>query len=202
MFEMGRASLDQWWHRGVTFMLQRRGMNSSSSKLLVAVTDGVALVKVCGRATFISSADFRSFVYQLRERGCGRYVLDLTDCIIMDSTFLGMLARFGLNLSGSGNPGSIRLLNPNVRIVDLLDNLGVVQLFELQQGVPPLVLGECEAKELVPQAGREELAKTSLEAHETLMAVNPDNVPRFKDVARYLKEDLRKLDGEMPAGGK
>jgi anti-sigma B factor antagonist len=178
-------------------------MNSTSSKLLVAVTDGVALVKVCGRATFVSSADFRSFVYQLRERGCGRYVLDLTDCIIMDSTFLGMLARFGLNLSGgSGNPGLIRLLNPNARIVDLLDNLGVVQLFDLQQGVPPLALGECETKEVVPRAGREELAKTSLEAHETLMAVNPDNVPKFKDVTRFLKEDLRKLDGEMPGGGR
>jgi anti-sigma B factor antagonist len=177
-------------------------MNSMTSKLLVAVKDGAALVKVRGRATFESSADFRSLVYRLRERGCSRYVLDLTDCIIMDSTFLGMLAGFGLKLSdGSVGGGSVRLLNPNARIVDLLDNLGVVGLFELEQGVAPLAIEGGEAKEVVSQAGREELSRTSLEAHETLMAVNPDNVVKFKDVARFLRDDLKKVEGETDCRG-
>jgi anti-sigma B factor antagonist len=171
-------------------------MSSSSSKLLVAVTDGTAWVKVSGRATFVCSADFRSFVYQLRDRGCRRYVLDLTDCIIMDSTFLGMLAGFGLKLSdGTNDGGSIRLLNPNPRIIDLLDNLGVVNLFDLHSGVSPLPIEEGEVKELMSQASHAELSKTSLEAHETLMALNPENMAKFKDVARFLKEDLKKKEG-------
>jgi anti-sigma B factor antagonist len=171
-------------------------MSSSSSKLLVAVTDGTAWVKVTGRATFVCSADFRSFVYQLRDRGCCRYVLDLTDCIIMDSTFLGMLAGFGLKMSdGAGDGASIQLLNPNARIIDLLENLGVVNLFDVHSAVSPLPIEEGEAKELVPRANRAELSKTSLEAHETLMALKPENVAKFKDVARFLKEDLKKKEG-------
>jgi anti-sigma B factor antagonist len=171
-------------------------MNSSSSNLLVAVKDGTAFVKVRGRATFVCSADFRTLVYQLRDRGCRRYVLDLTECIILDSTFLGMLAGFGLKLSdGANDRGTIRLLNPNARIIDLLDNLGVVHLFQLEPEATPLVIDDGEGKEVVPQADRGELAKTSLEAHETLMALNPENAAKFKDVARFLKEDLKKKDG-------
>jgi anti-sigma B factor antagonist len=192
----GLGLLDHGQRGGVTLEALFGTMSSSSSKLLVAVTDGTAWVKVTGRATFVCSADFRSFVYQLRDRGCCRYVLDLTDCIIMDSTFLGMLAGFGLKMSDSaGNGASIQLLNPNARIIDLLDNLGVVNLFDLHSGVSPLPIEEGEAKELVPRANRAELSKTSLEAHETLMALKPENVAKFKDVARFLKEDLKKKEG-------
>ena len=41
---------------------------------------------------------------------------------------------------------------------------------------------------------REEVQRTCLEAHETLMEINPNNVPRFKDVARFLAEDLKKME--------
>jgi anti-sigma B factor antagonist len=192
----GAGWLDRGRWSGVTCVALLRTMSLSSSKLWVAVTDGTAWVKICGRATFVCSADFRSFVYQLRERGCNRYVLDLTDCVIMDSTFLGMLAGFGLKLGESAGDGvSVRLLNPNERIIDLLDNLGVAQLFQLEPGATPLDIGERNADELVPRADRDELSKTSLEAHETLMAVHPDNVSKFKDVARFLKEDLKKREG-------
>ena len=36
------------------------------------------------------------------------------------------------------------------------------------------------------------LTEASLEAHKLLMEVNPDNVPKFKDVAQFLAEDLER----------
>ena len=36
------------------------------------------------------------------------------------------------------------------------------------------------------------LTEASLEAHKLLMEVNPDNVPKFKDVAQFLTEDLER----------
>ena len=33
---------------------------------------------------------------------------------------------------------------------------------------------------------------TILQAHETLMAANPENVARFKDVVAFMREDLKK----------
>jgi hypothetical protein len=40
----------------------------------------------------------------------------------------------------------------------------------------------------------EEITRTSLEAHQTLMEVNPENVARFKDVTQFLAEDLRSIE--------
>ena len=44
-----------------------------------------------------------------------------------------------------------------------------------------------------PEPTREEMSQTCLEAHQLLMKINPDNIPKFKDVTQFLAEDLRKL---------
>ncbi len=179
-------------------------MGTANCKLLVARSDGSALIKICGRATFICSADFKTLVYRLRDHQCRRFVLDLTDCVIMDSTFLGILARFGLNLSGlTESPGSVQMLNPNSRIVGLLENLGVDHLFEIVRGVEPLSTVDATNLELPSSPNKHEATRTSLEAHETLSALNPENAARFKDVIRFLAEDLKAQDrpafpGEPP----
>ncbi len=38
--------------------------------------------------------------------------------------------------------------------------------------------------------------RACLEAHQTLMDINPENVTRFKDVTKFLAEDLEKLRGK------
>ena len=170
-------------------------MGVSSSTLQVAVSDRAALVKISGRASFNCSVDFKTLLYELRDRGYDSFVLDLTECVIMDSTFLGVLAGFGLKLAeASGEKPTVTLLNPNQRILDLLDNLGVVHLFCLAQGTDPL---SAECRDVQP-AGRAvskaDTTRTCLEAHRTLMNVNPANISRFKDVARFLAEDLKRLE--------
>jgi hypothetical protein len=40
---------------------------------------------------------------------------------------------------------------------------------------------------------QEEVTRNCLEAHRTLMDIHPENVARFKDVAAFLAEDLKKL---------
>jgi len=44
-----------------------------------------------------------------------------------------------------------------------------------------------------PEPTREEMSRTCLEAHQLLMSINPDNIPKFKDVTQFLAEDLRKM---------
>src|SRR5438034_449717 len=169
----------------------------ASPTLQVAVTDQVALVKISGRASFNCSVDFKTLVYELRERGYRKFVLDLTECLIMDSTFLGVLAGFGLKLAeASGEKATVTLLNPNQRILDLLENLGVAHLFCAIQGTNPLSNKFREVRQNGGEPGKIETARTCLEAHETLMAINPANVPKFKDVTRFLAEDLKRLAGQ------
>src|SRR5262245_14517751 len=106
-------------------------MNSPSANLLVSVSDQLACIKIEGRANFTSSVDFKTFVSSLQEKGYSRFVVELSDCPLMDSTFLGVLAGIGLNLAkvqtSDHEPGVV-LLNPKPRITELLENLGIIHL--------------------------------------------------------------------------
>jgi anti-anti-sigma factor len=163
----------------------------------VCTQDNVAWIRVEGRANFNSSIDFKALVNGLTEKGYRRFVLDLTECILMDSTFLGVLAGLGLKFSNprNGDPRqSIELLNPNARIADLLENLGVEHLFKIVSG-PELTTNRLTPVEQTPAShDRKEISRTCLEAHEILMQINPGNVPKFKDVADFLAEDLKKME--------
>jgi len=157
----------------------------------------IAWIRIEGRANFNSSVDFKALINGLVEKGYCRFVLDLTDCVLMDSTFLGVLAGLGLKFNTNRNGGSgpsIELLNPNARIADLLDNLGVEHLFKIVSG-PELSSNRLQPVEQ-SAAGRDpkQLSRTCLEAHETLMRINPDNISKFKDVAQFLTEDLNKTE--------
>jgi anti-sigma B factor antagonist len=167
-----------------------------SAKMLVLVGEQFACVKISGRANFGSSIDFRTLVGELQQKGYNYFVLDLAECVLMDSTFLGVLAGFGLKMLARSNGEAappIELLNPNARITELLENLGVLHLFRLTQG--PLVV-PAAARTITPtptNASKEDVTRACLEAHQTLMDINPQNISKFKEVTAFLAEDLKKL---------
>jgi len=172
-------------------------MSAPSAKLLVFVGKEFVCIKIAGRANLNSSIDFRTLVNELRRKGFLYYILELSGCVLMDSTFLGVLAGFGLKMRGEGDqsPGTIELSNPNPRILDLIENLGVLHLFSVTQG--PVLLAEgAPAQTIDPcQPSRIELASACKEAHDLLMQINPENVSKFKDVSQFLAEELKRLKG-------
>src|SRR5579859_8066848 len=112
-------------------------MSTTVAKMSVLVGEKFACVKIVGRANFTSSIDFRTLVDELRQKGYTYFVLDLSECALMDSTFLGVLAGFGLKMLKSApnaERSAIELLNPNARILELLESLGVLHLFTVAQG--------------------------------------------------------------------
>ena len=171
-------------------------MPTSSAKLLVLVGKEFACVKVSGRANFTFSPDFKVLLAGLAQKGYSHFIIDLSECVLMDSTFLGVLAGFGLKMNQATAPNQrgIELSNPNVRITELLENLGALPLFKIIAG--PLSFPN-DVQTSAPEPAHpthEEITRTSLEAHKTLMAVNPDNIARFKDVTQFLAEDLKNLE--------
>ena len=153
-----------------------------------------ACVKISGRANFSSSIDFKTLVQELHRKGCSYFVLDLSECTLMDSTFLGVLAGFGLQgvASKSDRPAIMELLNPNERITELLESLGVLHLFKVTQGSPQLPESVAPVALTPACPSKEDVRRACLEAHETLMQINPQNASRFKEVAAFLAEDLKK----------
>jgi anti-sigma B factor antagonist len=171
-------------------------MNVPSAKMWVLVGDKFACVRIKGMANFSSSIDFRTAVNELHEKGYSYFVLDLSECQLMDSTFLGVLAGFGLKMNPPGaaaDDSAIELLNPNARISELLENLGVLHLFKVAHR-EPTCSGEAQQ---IPSTNptRPEVSRACLEAHRTLMEISPANVARFKDLTQFLAEDLKKIKG-------
>jgi anti-sigma B factor antagonist len=171
-------------------------MSTSSAKLSVLVGKDFACLKIAGRANFSFSPDFKTLLTELNQKGYHRFVIDLSECVLMDSTFLGVLAGFGIKLNQAGAPGEpgIELLNANARVTELLENLGALHLFKTTSGVLPLPDGIQASTPKSINPSHEEITRTSLEAHQTLMSVNPENVDRFKDVTKFLAEDLKTLE--------
>jgi anti-sigma B factor antagonist len=166
-------------------------MNRQSANLMVAVFDSVVCIKISGRATFTSSVDLQKLVEELSNRGLKHLVFDLTDCVMMDSTFLGVLAGIALKLAdlkiAECQP---QLLNANPRISEVLENLGMEHLFKLVNSKGQLTNAYQPApSESVSQV---EITRTCLEAHKLLMTIQPENVAKFKDVAQFLSEDLKR----------
>jgi len=167
-------------------------MSAMPAKMSIWAGEDFACIKIVGRANLHSSIDFKTLVNELRQRGCTCFMVELSECPLMDSTFLGMLAGFGLRFAEPERARPIELLNPNPRITGLLESLGVLHLFRLSHG-PVALPTDASKRDHVPvEASRADLGEACIEAHETLMRINPANIPKFKDVAQFLAEDLKR----------
>ena len=168
-----------------------RVMNGAPTSLSVCVREHVACVRIAGRANFTISPDFKKLLQQLQGDGVHEIILDLTECSIMDSTFLGVVASAGMKCDAArmaGGHGIIKLYRPNERVQELLDNLDVLNLFTLLQEAPKM---GCFEQVDEGETTKVELNRTCLEAHQTLMNTSPENERRFKDATEFFEKNLR-----------
>jgi len=163
---------------------------SNQSNILVGCANKVVWVRVEGKGSFLNSSGLKEFAREMINRGHREFVVDVKNCPVMDSTFMGTLAGIALRLREIGQ-GSLRVANLNARNGDLLRNLGLDQLFtqDLDGITPP---EGTQAKPISAEAGPDRVAQaqTMLEAHEALVEADPENLTKFKDVLEYLKQDL------------
>jgi anti-anti-sigma regulatory factor len=158
------------------------------ARILVATSGQTAQVRVIGRGTFKVSQPLRDFAIRAIRRGATQVIIELSACTFMDSTFMGVLAMIGLeNLKGT----EVVIVNADERNHELLKGLGVAKLFRFAQ----TPVNELEWTSLCQAAAgaveARDVAETVLDAHRTLMAVDPENVPRFRDVVEVLAEEIR-----------
>ena len=171
-------------------------MSNGTANVSVWVGEEFVCIKLAGRANFQCSIDFKTLINHLHQPGHSRFVIDVGECQLMDSTFLGVLAGLGLKfnqLQNGSNGGSLELLNPSDRIFDMVDNLGIAHLFKVSKVTAPGSIALNPVEKSTASTDRTETTKTCLEAHRLLMELNPANVAKFKDVTKFLEEDLKKL---------
>ena len=121
-----------------------------------------------------------------RSRGFRQFVIDLKLCPVMDSTFMGTLTGMSLRLRELGS-GELCIVNLNERNRDLLVSLGLDRFFSLGQ---PAETAPVHQSLPAVAEDKQTRAETMIEAHEAVVAANPANEAKFKDVLDYLKQDL------------
>jgi anti-anti-sigma regulatory factor len=145
-------------------------------------------VRVEGKGSFLNSTGLNEFAKEMINRGFREFAVDLKNCTVMDSTFMGTLAGIALRLRELGQ-GNLRVTNLNERNSDLLSNLGLDQLFVIEpRNSTPEMTTETPLAGAAPDKATQ--AQTMLEAHEACVEANEANAAKFKDVLEYLKQDL------------
>jgi anti-sigma B factor antagonist len=147
------------------------------------------VIKIDGRASFLNCACLRDFFGEMIKQGKTKLVVDFRRCTSMDSTFLGVLAGAALELRKLNPPGSLIVSRLGARNLELLRNLGLHRLMVVD-ATDAQPVGELAGNQaLVCTAPRSELdgARMVLEAHENLVAADPQNQGKFQDVLVFLK---------------
>lgn len=150
-------------------------------------------IKVEGKGSFLNSGGVKEFAKEMINRGHREFVIDLRNCPVMDSTFMGTMAGVSLKLRELGQ-GTLSVINLNDRNKDLLCNLGLDQLFVMDRRSAKDADEAPAQKPLEQAVDRIQQARTMLEAHEALVEADPENLTKFKDVLEYLKQDLHQAE--------
>lgn len=178
------------------------GSESNNDYLTAAYIDSTAVIRVEGRGSFKISPPMKQFIHKVIDtKAAERILIDMCDCTGMDSTFMGVVAGVACFVK-SKQGFTFRLINLSDKNRKLLTTLGVDRVVDFSMS------HTAEEQELMDHQTDEEqtleadfqnkldAAKTTLEAHETLVDINPENFDKFKSVLEFLKDDVRTLGGE------
>lgn len=170
----------------------------------VALTTHVALVRVEGRGSFKISASLKQFGDAVVLKKLGLLLVDMAPCIGMDSTFMGVLAGVAGRMKTYA--GQIVLIHCSARTRGLVATLGLDQLItafetaETPSEYAAMFQGRAPREKLAPSAGPQdvETMRTMLEAHQHLVELVPENMPQFKDVLTFLRDEVARKTNETP----
>ncbi len=164
-------------------------MISESAKpiyLVDAYSDPV-VIRIEGRACFLNSACLRDFVAQMVKAGKRSFVIDFLRCTSMDSTFLGVLAGFALELRKTTPKGNVILTRMGQRNLELVKNLGLHKLLTVDSSDSGTSTDERATPLVCGERSEIDTARMVLEAHENLVSADEENRRKFQDVLVFMK---------------
>lgn len=178
------------------------GSGNNIDNLTAAYIENTAVIRVEGRGSFKVSPPMKQFIHQVLDNHSAKRIwIDMLDCTGMDSTFMGVVAGIACLIKSKPDV-SFKLINLSDKNKKLLVTLGVDRVVDFSMS-PTSEERDVMAKEstgtetLDPGfANKLESAKTTLEAHETLVDINPENFSKFKSVLEFLHDDVRNLSKE------
>lgn len=150
--------------------------------ILYATLEEYNIVKVCTSATMRNSEQ----VSELLEKD-KITILDLSETTYIDSTFLGLIAKYTMKFKNDFNE-YLSILNPTNEVLTALKQTGILN-FVVILNEDIIVNGtKIEKKDFKSS----NIAKHILEMHEILSDLNEENKKVFSDVVNKMREVVEK----------
>lgn len=81
------------------------------------------------RATFKEAEEFKKLLDKSMDDGYSKFIIDLSKCSFIDSTFLSTIVTCYKKISKKG--GSVKLVGVHDEVLALLELTGIVKIFEI-----------------------------------------------------------------------
>jgi anti-sigma B factor antagonist len=140
------------------------------SSIQVGMCGPTVWVKVLGKGSFLNSGNLKELAREMLDRGYREFVVDLADCAMMDSTFMGTMARVALRLKELGH-GHLHIVHCGSPSQELLSGLGLDRIFDIHaNGASSPECGPLEQTLAAqsPEDRKKKQTETMLEAHQAL----------------------------------
>jgi anti-anti-sigma factor len=108
------------------------------AKILIGRDGNRGLIRIIGVGTFQGAVTFKTHYSELISEGVTEFVIDLSKCEQLDSTYLGIILGLALKLRKMGL-GQVHVIHLNDMIKSLFKGTGLDQIFDMSEPVskPP-----------------------------------------------------------------
>lgn len=162
----------------------------TSGTIKIADYQGVFVIKMEGDVRLTLCLSFDEFIEDLLQKpDYASVIFDLTQAKAVDSTTLGLMAKFSIKASQFNHELPI-VISDNASITRILVSMGFDDIFRLVDKAE-IDLGREASAEMITMAeknGNETIVKKKvLEAHRFLMDMNKENEAAFKELVETLE---------------
>jgi anti-anti-sigma factor len=151
--------------------------------------DDVHVLHYSGRVDYTLAPALQRYLDRLFEGApVGGFVFDLREASLLDSTNLGLLARVAERVRACCGR-RCALVSTSDDITDVLRSMGFEEIFDIVAD-DPAIKGAPDEEIAIERPSQDDLMRTMLEAHRTLVTLNDKDREKFQDVVMWLESEM------------
>ncbi len=172
-------------------------MKTQDGCVFIGKYEGTFICKIEGRFTQKSLWNANTAVQKcMDDPNVNSALLDITQCRYMDSTILGILARWAIAFGKQHETPPFLIGLEDNPLESIFQRMNLSTLFYIVEGQADAMKDLPMSRLLLSERySTKKYAEYVLSAHETLAELSDDNAKEFAAVIQYLKADLSSQDG-------
>ena len=160
----------------------------NENKYLYGEIENTVFIKAIGNSTMQNSKTVSDILDKLLCNDKKELILDMSECRYVDSTFLGLIAKYAMEIKMKWGT-SLNILNPTESVSTGLKQTGIEKFINKieNRDLDNLNIEEIQTKDF---DNKMEKSKYILAMHKTLMNLNEQNKETFKNVVDLMEKSI------------